>query len=145
MDPRLQQLADAFGVAVEYEDWQRRRVEVPESTVRRVLTGLGVDVDHPDQALRRAELDRWRRLVPPTVVAVQGTATTLEVRGPDLGDPVVELTLEDGTVRPLSVSLTHELVPPEESDEEPDTEWAGHSDIVPDDGGVFAGRRQSPD
>src|SRR5947208_2157194 len=101
MDPGLEKLAEAFGVASSYEDWQRRPVEVPEETVRRVLQGLGVDVEHPDEALRRLEEQRWRRLIPPTVVAVQGARTTLEVRAPDGGEPVVELTLEDGSPRPL--------------------------------------------
>lgn len=142
MDPSLQQLADAFGVATEYEDWQRQRVEVSENTVRRVLAGLGVDVDRPEEALRRHELERWRRLIPPTIVAVEGATTSVEVRGPDLGDPVVELTLENGSQRTLSVSITSApLQPaeplPDESDEEPDTETATHSDIVPDSGGVF--------
>jgi 4-alpha-glucanotransferase len=141
MDSRLATLAETFGVATSYEDWRRRPVEVAESTVRRVLEGLGVDVEHPEEALRRAEQTRERRLVPPTVVAVQGEPTSVPLRGPDVGRTVVELTLEDGTVRPLDAR------DPDDEDElsdlfemEPDTETAGHSDIVPDSGGVFAGR-----
>src|SRR3954452_23405547 len=103
MDSRLRTLAEAFGVATSYEDWRRRPVEVAESTVRRVLEGLGVDVEHPEQELRRAELRRQRRLFPPPLVAIEGEQTLVEVRGPDIGEPTVELTLEDGTVRPVDV------------------------------------------
>src|SRR4051812_46674104 len=144
MDSRLRTLAEAFGVATSYEDWRRRPVEVAESTVRRVLEGLGVDVEHPEEELRRAEHRRQRRLLPPTVVAVEGERVAVEVRGPDVGKVVVELTLEDGTVRPLEVRHPEdgELSEAELSEIEPDTETAGHSDIVPDDGGVFAGRQK---
>src|SRR4051794_39355226 len=103
MDSRLRTLAETFGVATSYEDWRRRPVEVAESTVRRVLGGLGVDVEHPEEALRRAEQERERRLLPPTVVAVEGERTAVEVRGPDIGEVSVELTLEDGAVVPLAV------------------------------------------
>ncbi len=140
MDSRLRTLAETFGVATSYEDWRRRPVEVAEGTVRRVLEGLGVDVDHPEEALRRAEQTRHRRLIPPTVVAIEGRGAVVEVRGPDTGRVAVELTLEDGTVRTLGVrdpdddELSDSLSDP---DPDPDTETAGHSDIVPDDGGVF--------
>src|SRR3954463_1820395 len=151
MDSRLRTLAEAFGVATSYEDWRRRPVEVAESTVRRVLEGLGVDVEHPEEELRRAEHRRQRRLLPPTVVAVEGERVAGEVRGPDVGRLTAELTLEDGTVRPLEMRRADqdelseaELSDAEPSDVEPDTETAGHSDIVPDDGGVFAGRVAPP-
>jgi 4-alpha-glucanotransferase len=96
MDASLEQLAAAFGVATEYEDWRRRLVEVPESTVRRVLQGLGVDVDRPDEALRAADEQRWRRLIPPTVVAVEGAGASVDIYAPDFGEISAELTLEDG-------------------------------------------------
>jgi 4-alpha-glucanotransferase len=153
MDPSLQQLADAFGVAVEYEDWRRQPVDVPEATVRRVLAGLGVDVDHPEESLRRAEQMQQRRLVPPTVVAVEGRTTQVEVRGPDVGDPLVELTLEDGTRRRLNladetgtdsdagtdIGTDTDIAAAGGPIEEPDTETAAHSDIVPDSAGVWTG------
>ena len=99
MDPSLEKLAAAFGVAVEYEDWQRRRVEVPETTVRRVLAGLGVDVDRPEEALREADERQWRRLIPPTVVAVEGAGRSRGGPGARPRGPCVELTLENGSER----------------------------------------------
>ncbi|HSP38991.1 MAG TPA: 4-alpha-glucanotransferase [Frankiaceae bacterium] len=149
MDPSLQQLADAFGVAVEYEDWQRRRVEVSEQTVRRVLAGLGVDVDRPAEALRHAEEQRWRRMIPPTIVAVEGAGITVELRVPDIGEPVVELRLETGELHTLTAGggasaggardaeIAEVGAGDDTADDEDDTETATHSDIVPDDAGVF--------
>src|SRR4051795_10545090 len=99
MDSRLRTLAEAFGVATSYEDWRRRPVEVAESTVRRVLEGLGVDVEHPEDELRRAEHRRQRRLLPPTVVAVEGEPVAVEVRGPDTGEPAVGPQPQGGTRR----------------------------------------------
>jgi 4-alpha-glucanotransferase len=101
MDPGLEELATAYGVATSYEDWQRRRVEVPEKTVRRVLEGLGVEVDQPEQALRDADEHRWRRLIPPTVVVIEGARSSVDVLAPEPGEPVVELRLENGRRRPL--------------------------------------------
>ncbi len=102
MDPGLQSLAEAFGVATEYEDWRRRPVAVAEQTVRRVLTGLGVDVDDPDRAVAEAATRRHGRLVPPTVIAVAGHRTSVELSVPDGSDPSVELILESGDPRPLA-------------------------------------------
>jgi 4-alpha-glucanotransferase len=133
MDPSLEKLAAAFGVAVEYEDWQRRQVEVPEETVRRVLTGLGVDVENPDEALREADERQWRRLIAPTVVVVEGAEAVVEVRAPDLGAVTAELTLENGERRPLSVGAGSGV---ERADEELEEETATHSDVVPDSAGL---------
>lgn len=101
MDPGLQSLAEAFGVATKYEDWHRRPVTVPEATVRRVLTGLGVDVDDSDRAVADAEARRHGRLVPPTVIAVAGRPTRVELSVPDGDDPSVELVLESGDAHPF--------------------------------------------
>jgi 4-alpha-glucanotransferase len=136
MDPSLGKLAAAFGVAVEYEDWQRRRVEVPERTVRRVLAGLGVDVDRPDDALREADEREWRRLIPPTVVAVEGAGAVVAVRAPDVGTVTAELTLENGERRPLTLDAKEAGVDSDDGDLE--TETATHSDVVPDSAGVTA-------
>ncbi|MDQ1633724.1 MAG: 4-alpha-glucanotransferase [Frankiaceae bacterium] len=101
MDPGLQSLAEAFGVATEYEDWRRRPVSVPEDTVRRVLTGLGVDVDDPDRAVADAEAHQHGRLVPPTVIVVADRGTSVELSVPEGEDPSVELILESGQAQPL--------------------------------------------
>jgi 4-alpha-glucanotransferase len=101
MDPGLQSLAEAFGVATEYEDWRRRPVSVPEDTVRRVLTGLGVAVDDPDRAVADAEAHRHGRLVPPTVIVVADRGTSVELSVPEGEDLSVELILESGQAQPL--------------------------------------------
>ena len=54
MDPALELLARACGVATEYEDWAHRPVAVAEETVRRVLAGLGIDASDPARRPRRA-------------------------------------------------------------------------------------------
>src|ERR1700710_1526445 len=101
MDPGLQSLAEAFGVATEYEDWRRRPVSVPEDTVRRVLTGLGVDVDDPDRAVVEAEAHRHGRLAPPTVIVVADRGASIELSVPEGEDLSVELILESGQAHSL--------------------------------------------
>ena len=64
MDPGLQSLAEAFGVATEYEDWRRRPVSVPEDTVRRVLTGLGVAFRSTWDVASELKLGALKRVLP---------------------------------------------------------------------------------
>ena len=71
LTPELLELANGFGVATEWWDWQGRHHFVPASTVRAVLAGLGVDTTTPDAA-RNSVVQRrrsyWRRMLPPCVV-----------------------------------------------------------------------------
>ena len=68
LDPALKALADAYGIATDYWDWQGRHVQVPAATVRAVLTAL--DVDASTQS--------------PTFVAPDGTGTrTVAIRVTD--------------------------------------------------------------
>jgi 4-alpha-glucanotransferase len=97
-------LARAHGVATEYWDWQGHHVSVTDATVRSVLTALDVDVSSL-QAIASAredvELRAWRRMLPPTVVCRQGSATWVAVHLPH-GDQVqVWAELEDGSRRSL--------------------------------------------
>lgn len=104
MDAELAALAAAHGVATWYEDTERRRVEVAEHVVVAVLAELGVDAGTP--AAVRAQLTdalarHGRATVPDPLVVKSGESPVLAVSG--------ELTLEDGTVRPVRDRLPADL------------------------------------
>ncbi|HEY0453192.1 4-alpha-glucanotransferase [Actinophytocola sp.] len=104
MDAELRALAGAHGVATWYEDTERRRIEVADDIVVAVLAQLGVDAGTPDTV--HAELtDALRRhghsTVPDPLVLRAGESPALGVPG--------ELTLEDGTVRPVRDQLPPDL------------------------------------
>jgi 4-alpha-glucanotransferase len=71
MDPSLERLARACGVATSYENWAHHPVEIPEQTVRKVLSGLGIDAQDPAAALADWHARAWQRVLPPTVVLRQ--------------------------------------------------------------------------
>ncbi len=102
LDPHLRELAEAYGLVLEHWDWQGRQVEVDAWAVRAVLAALGVDASTPE-ATRAALTDRreqpWRRMLPPTVVAEQGSVIQVPVHVVH-GDPVdVWVELENGERR----------------------------------------------
>jgi len=89
VDPNLESLAAAYGVATSYVDQAGALVEVSEETVLAVLAALGTDLREVadrgvaiEAAADSARLRDWRRMVPPVVVATQGieTATWVHVR-----------------------------------------------------------------
>jgi 4-alpha-glucanotransferase len=82
MDPSLEQLARACGVATEYEDWARRPVPVAEDTVHKVLEGLGIDAGHPASALAAHTAAGWERVLPPTVVVRRGAPRPVPMHSP---------------------------------------------------------------
>ena len=95
----VRELAEAFGVASDFWDWQGNHVEVTYETVVGVLAALGVDADSEEAA--RAALDdvrdqRWRRTLPPVVVTRSGKTAEVPVHVPH-GDTVrVWVVLESG-------------------------------------------------
>jgi MFS family permease len=106
-DPRVhedavRELATAYGVAVDYWDWQGLHVLVAVDTMVAVLAALGVDASTEDSA--RAALaaiadESWRRMLPPVLVTRQGWRTTFDVHVPE-GWPVdVWVELETGEHR----------------------------------------------
>src|ERR1700759_5252126 len=98
----LAELARAYGVMTEYVDWRGRPVTGPAETIEAVLAALGVDVDDPAAALADYELAPWRRLLPPSLVTIEGETPWVPVHVPD-GDPVtVSIELESGGTRPLA-------------------------------------------
>ncbi len=102
----LRELAEHYGVATDFYDWQGRPVTVRESTVTAVLAALGVGGDLSSAegaaaALREARLARWRDVLPPFTAHVEGGAATVAVHVPH-GDSVdVWVDLEDGGARRL--------------------------------------------
>ena len=75
LSPELVELAGACGVATEFWDWQGRHLPVPAATVVAVLGALGVDASTTEangRALAAQRLDRWRRVLPPTIVTRTG-------------------------------------------------------------------------
>jgi len=102
MDPALERLAAAHGVATWYRDARRRRVDVDSDVVRRVLGLLGVSADTPAQVQDALVATRQPGL-PGTVVLRQGQRQKIE--GPGV------LTDEHGTEIPVSGALPAGLAP----------------------------------
>jgi 4-alpha-glucanotransferase len=95
-------LAKAYGVMTEYVDWRGEAVTVSAETIGAVLSALGVDVADPAAALAEHELAPWRRMLPPSVVTVEGATPWVPVHVAD-GDPVtVSVALEGGGSRTLA-------------------------------------------
>ncbi|MFI7482559.1 4-alpha-glucanotransferase [Kocuria sp. M1R5S2] len=99
-DGALRRLAEAYRVSTTYSGFDGQEREVPEATLRAVLTALGADADGDDAieaCLAQRELAPWRRTLPPVVVAVQGERTRFAVHVPH-GSPVrVTVVGEDGS------------------------------------------------
>ncbi|MBA2768345.1 MAG: 4-alpha-glucanotransferase [Sporichthyaceae bacterium] len=95
----VRELAEAFGVATEFWDWQGNHVEVPYDTVVGVLAALGVAADSEEAAraaLQEVRDQPWRRTLPPVVVTRSGRPAEVPVHVPH-GDAVrVWVELESG-------------------------------------------------
>ncbi|MET0966021.1 MAG: 4-alpha-glucanotransferase, partial [Nakamurella sp.] len=102
LNPALRQLADAFGIAVEFWDWQGRHVQVPAETIVKLLAALDVDAATPEAAqvaVAQLQDKPWRRMLPPSMVIREGWAPKVDVHVPH-GEPVsVWIELETGGVR----------------------------------------------
>ncbi|GGK66354.1 4-alpha-glucanotransferase [Ornithinimicrobium pekingense] len=106
LTPRLTELAHAYGVATEFWDWQGRHVQVSAETVLSVLAALGVDAGTEAAAataLQELELAPWRRVLPPVVVTVEGTAPEVPVHVAAGTVFTARLVLEEGTTRVVEV------------------------------------------
>ena len=71
LHPTLYDLAEVYGVATEYWDWQGRHVPVNRETVVAVLAALDVDASTPEAAARAlATYHRypWTQMLPPCMV-----------------------------------------------------------------------------
>lgn len=100
----LAALAQAYGVATEFWDWQGVHTIVSAETISRVLTALGVTVEADAdvlQALDEVWLQTWRRTLPPTVVMRAGWTPWIPVHVPHGCAVRVEIALEDGGIIPV--------------------------------------------
>jgi 4-alpha-glucanotransferase len=101
-DPLLERLAAAYGVATEYENWQRRPTAIAPETVVEVLRLLDVDASTP-AAVRSALAEAESRAAPGTVVVTEGVGAHAVPSG--------VLRLEDGRERPTDRTLPRDLPP----------------------------------
>jgi 4-alpha-glucanotransferase len=98
----LVELAGRFGIAVAYQDWSGRWVQVPETTLVAVLAALGVAAateQDRSAALAAHERSHWARALPATIVGRVGTETPFWAHVTDGHPAQVWLRLEDGSTR----------------------------------------------
>ena len=107
VSPVLAELAEVCGVATSYDDAQGVHREIPARTVRAVLAAMGVPVAVDDddelgvsehEALAAVRVRPWRRVLPPSLVARQGTAIGCPVHVPHGAKVTVSVLLEDTDV-----------------------------------------------
>ena len=113
----LRRLAAAYGVATDYWDWQGRHAPIHAETIVAVLAALDVPAGSPeavDTSLASWEDQRWRRTLPPTVVAREGWTPWVAVHVPHGTGVRLTVELEDGTVR--DVRQVEHLVAPRSVD-----------------------------
>ncbi len=105
------ELAEAHGVATDYEDWLDNPVTVPRDTVLAVLAALGVDAADPADAtralsmLRRGQRDH---LLPPCVVKRVGERVVVRLT-PGSSSPEAWIELETGTRLDVTVEAPPRL------------------------------------
>jgi 4-alpha-glucanotransferase len=98
----LAELADGYGIATEFWDWQGRHVRVAAETVVSVLQALGVDASTPEAvsaALAARRDEPWRRLLPACVVTVAGETPSVPVHVEHGARVEIWVELEHGEVR----------------------------------------------
>ena len=96
----LIRLAKAHGVATSYNGQQGEFIEIDDDVLIKVLAALGVDASteaKAKKALSDLEDEKHARLVEPTVLHVEGAASTVTVNHGPLDVPQATITLEDGT------------------------------------------------
>lgn len=92
-------LATSCGVATEYFDLSGTLRVVPEGTVKRTLTALGVDADSDDEydaALERRRWNHWEQMLPPLWVVREQDTNGPWVHHPDGRPPLIWVELETG-------------------------------------------------
>ena len=102
---RLKHLAEIHGVSTEYWDYHGKLAAPSRETLVAVLTALGVDASSDEQiecSIAEADLAPWRRILPPTVVARQGTKASVAVHAPEGAGVELGVALEDGGTRELT-------------------------------------------
>jgi 4-alpha-glucanotransferase len=100
--PELYELANSYGVATEFWDWQGRHTVVSAESIVTVLAALGVDASTPQAtgvALYYRWLHRWERVLPPVVIARAGWTPWFWVHVEHGSDVDVWIETEDGSRR----------------------------------------------
>lgn len=96
---RLRELAGRCGIGASYRGWDDVEHSVSDATLRAILEARGIAAtDEDDVARSLDDLDTapWRRMLPPVLVTIAGTAARVEVHVPH-GDPLsVHLVTETG-------------------------------------------------
>ncbi|GAA0897414.1 4-alpha-glucanotransferase [Virgisporangium aurantiacum] len=100
IDPLLERLAAAHGVATEYENWQGRATAIARETVVEILRLLDVDASSP-AAIRAALAEASAR------TATHGAIVVTEGDAHAVPDGL--LILEDGRERPMAATLPRDL------------------------------------
>lgn len=106
LDPSRRQLAEAYGVATDYWDWQGRHTVVAPETIEAVLAALGVDASSPaaaEASLAAVEDARWRRPLAPSLVVRQGRELVVSFFLRDLDGATLRVDLEDGGRRDVDL------------------------------------------
>lgn len=96
----LIRLAKACGVSTSYVDQLGAYVEIRDEVLVAVLAALGVDASNPaaiNASLLNVECRRRQQIVPPTVLAVTGSATVVPIRCSMAALVSLMLTMEDGS------------------------------------------------
>ena len=105
--PDLVELAEAYGITTEYEDWKKARVSVAADTLVAVLAALDVDASTPDavrSALQARRDAAWRRVVPPCVVVREGDDVEFPVHVAEGDQVAVHVVTEVGAHVSVTVS-----------------------------------------
>jgi 4-alpha-glucanotransferase len=96
---KLRDLAGLHGISCSYRGWDGLEHDVSDDTLQRILDALDVAARTPEdvEASLADVADRpWRRMLPPSLVVVEGENVTFPVHVPH-GDPVsVWVVTEDG-------------------------------------------------
>src|SRR5215210_7610719 len=116
LDPSLHQLADAYGIATDYWDWQGRHVEVAQQTIVAVLAALDVDASTDEAAAAALEKRHrlgWSQMLPPCRALREHRTASVEVHVSH-GDPIdTWIELETGGSRGPLRQLENWLPPQE--------------------------------
>lgn len=99
-DELLQELAAAHGVGTSYWGWDGVERSVAASTLRGVLTALGVPsngTEEMQRSLREGRLAPWRRILPPALVLREGQEIHVDVHVPHGNQVSVWIDAEDGS------------------------------------------------
>ena len=97
----LARLAQAHGIATEFEDWKGNAVQVSDETLIAVLAALDVDASSPQDvqgALAAAKDAAASRTLPACTVVVEGASVEISAHLPDGGVRCCVVTEEGGRV-----------------------------------------------